>query len=90
MNMKYILEFSDAADTRLKDAFTESIESESPIPIPRTGAFVVIEDYYLQVVRCLHLFSTDDKSHVQCFCRIASEQELRAECQQAIRQDNTA
>jgi len=88
--MKYILEFLDAADTRLKDGFAESIESNSPIPIPRAGDFVIVEERYLQVVRCLHLFPTDDKSHVACFCRIASEQELRAECQQATRQDNTA
>ncbi len=77
--MKYYLEFSDADDSRLKSAFAERIESDSPIPAPAVGDTVSVEQKYLSVVT--RLFSYwDDSCHIQCFCREINEDDLRRKC----------
>ena len=81
--MKYLLEFADASDTRLKAAFEERLESDTPIPIPTTGAFVTIANHHLRVVRCLYVFWNYETCHVICYCRESLPDELLSECQQA-------
>ena len=81
--MDYYLELSDAADSRLKTAYAERIESDSPIPFPSVGDTVMIEQCFLTVVHRL-IYYSEDIIHVQCFCRESHEGHIRASCGQSV------
>lgn len=79
--MKFILEFTDADDSRLKAAFAERIESDTPIPAPAVGDTVLVGNRHLTVVTRLFSYWDDGMCHIQCFCREANEGDLRRKCQ---------
>lgn len=85
--MKYIVEFTDALDLRLKDTVAEPIVSNSPIPIPAVDDHVFVANELVRVVARQYLHA-DDTCHVQCFCVESTEKEIRQKCQAATKEDD--
>jgi len=75
--MNYSLEFTDADDSRLKDAYGEQIDSVSPLLIPSVGDFVIHDQHLLSIVGRQFTYDGDD-CYVQCFCRKTNESNIRS------------
>jgi len=75
--MKYSLEFTDADDSRLKDAYGEPLENLDPAFIPAVGDFVIHEGNYLRIIG-RQLRYDRGNCYVQCFCRETNESDVRS------------
>ena len=78
-NVKLMLEFTDAKDSRKKDSLAERIDTNEAIPIPAIGDTVYLSmekpAKLLRVERRMITYA-DGYTHVQCFCREISESEI--------------
>ncbi len=76
---KYILELSAADDIRLKTGMAERIDSDTPISIPNVGDTVYVENRHLAVVARRFSYY-NGTSHVECFCKETTEDNIRVQC----------